>query len=69
MRPVTVVVLDVVMDEGSEVAFAEDEHPVETFTPDSADEALCEGVGTRCPDRSSDGPDALRAEDGWLAQA
>jgi hypothetical protein len=63
MRPVAVVVLGVLMHDGSEMSTTEDEHPVETFTPDSADETLSEGVATRCPNRSSDDPDALGAED------
>ena len=48
MRPVTVVVLDVPMDDGFEVSATEDEHPVKTFTPDSPDESLGECVGTGC---------------------
>src|SRR5664280_474294 len=63
MRPVTVVVLDVPMDDCFEVATTKDEHPVQTFTPDSADEALSEGVCTRRPDRSSDDPDSIGGED------
>ena len=59
MRPVAVVVLDVPMDDGFEVASAEDEHPIQTFTSDSADEALSEGVCTGRLDRSSDRPDAI----------
>lgn len=58
-----VLVLDVLMDDGSEVASAEDEHPVQTFTTDGADEAFGESVGTRCPDWSANGPDALGGED------
>src|ERR1039457_2809411 len=63
MRPVAVVVLDVLMDDGFEMSTTEDEHPVQTFTPDSTDEALGEGVRAGRPDRSSDGPDAIGGED------
>jgi hypothetical protein len=63
MRPMAVVVLDVVMDDSCEMATTEDENPVHTLTPDSADEALGERVRPGCPDRSADGPNALGAED------
>ncbi len=59
---VAVVVLDVPMDDGFEVASAKDEHPVQTFTSDSADGALSEGVCTGRPDRCSDRPDAIGPE-------
>ena len=62
MRPVAVV-LDVPMDDRCEVASPEYEHSVQTFTPDSAHEALSEGVGTGSPNRGSDGPDAIGGED------
>ena len=62
MRPMAVVVLDVLVDHGLDISTTEDEHPVQTFAPDRADEALSEGVGTRCPDRSPDDPDAFGAE-------
>jgi len=63
VRPVAVVVLDVLVDDGFEVASAEDEHPVQTFTPDGLDEAFGECVGPWSPDRSADGPNALGGED------
>ena len=63
MRPVAVVVLDVLVDDDFEMATTKDEHPVETFTPDSANETLSEGIGPRSPDRSSDCPDAIGPED------
>jgi hypothetical protein len=63
MRPVAVVVLDILVDDGLEMSTTEDEHPVQTFTPDSTDEALSDGVCTGRPDRSADGPDTLEAED------
>lgn len=63
MRPGVVVVLDVLMDHGFEISTTEDHHPVQTFTPDGPDEALSEGVGSRCPDRRTEDPNALGAED------
>src|SRR5665213_3633258 len=62
MGPVAVVVLDVLVDDSFEMSTTEDEHPVQTFTPDSTDEALGEGVCSGRSDRSSNGPDALGAE-------
>jgi hypothetical protein len=58
---VAVVVLDV--DDDFEMSTTEDEHSVQTFTLDSTDGALSEGVGKRCPDRRADGPNALGTED------
>jgi len=63
MRPVGVVVLDVLVDDGFEMLTTEDEHPVQTFTPDSPDEALGDGVGTGSFDRRSDDPDTFCPED------
>ena len=62
MRPVTVVVLDVLVDNGFELSTPEDQHPVQTFTSDGPHEALGEGVGSRCPDRRTEDPNALGAE-------
>jgi len=62
MRPVAVVVHDVLVDDDFEMATTEDEHPVQTFTPDSANETLSEGIGPRSPYRSSDYPDAIGGE-------
>ena len=44
MRSVAVVVLDVLVDDGLEMSTTEDEHPVQAFTPDGADEAFGEGL-------------------------
>ncbi|HEY6430283.1 MAG TPA: hypothetical protein VIX84_23880 [Acidimicrobiales bacterium] len=52
--------LDVLGQDGLEVATSEDQHPVEAFSADRADEALGNGVGSRCPNRGLDDPDALR---------
>jgi hypothetical protein len=45
MGTVRVVVLDVLGENGFEMAGAEDEHPVEALAPDGADHALADGVG------------------------
>ncbi len=63
MRPVTVVVLDVLVDDGFEMSTAEDKHPVQTFTPDRADESFSEGVGTGSFDRGLDDADSFCLED------
>jgi hypothetical protein len=63
MGPMAVVVLYVLVNHSSEMATTEDEHPVQTFTPDSANEALSEGVCPGRSDRSSDCPDAIGTED------
>ena len=51
---VRVVVLDVGVEHYGEVAAAADEHPVEAFSADRADEAFGVGVGLRCADRGAD---------------
>ena len=61
---VDVVVLDVLGEDCLEVTAAEDDHPVEALAPDGADDALADGVGTRCLDRALDDPGALCGEDG-----
>jgi hypothetical protein len=43
---------DVLRDEAQQMVL-EHEHMVEQFAPQSADEALGEGVHVRCPDRSA----------------
>jgi hypothetical protein len=60
---VAVVVLDILVDDSIEMSTAKDQHPVQTFAADSADEAFSEGVGLRRPNRSTDGPNAIGAED------
>ena len=64
MRTVLVVVLDVLAEDGFEVASSEDEHAVEALAPDGAHDALADGVCPRRPDRRLDGPDSIRGEDG-----
>jgi len=44
--------LDVLGEHGLKVVAAEDEHPVEAFAPDGADDALTDGVGPGCSDRA-----------------
>ena len=63
MRPVTVVVLDVLVDDGFEMASADDEHPVEALATYRPHKVLGKRIGTRGPDRSTDGPDAFGTED------
>ncbi len=41
----------------------EDQHPIKALTTDSTDEALGEGVCSRCPDRREDRLDTLSHED------
>jgi hypothetical protein len=62
MRPVAGVVVDVFVDHSFEVSTTEDEHPVETFTSDSPDKALGEGVGRGAltGDRTMRTPGALK---------
>jgi hypothetical protein len=50
VRPVDVVVIDVLSEHDLEPTPAEDQPPVETLAADRADEALGEGVGSRCSD-------------------
>jgi hypothetical protein len=63
MRPVAVVMLDVLVKDDFEMSTTEDEDPVETFSSYRADEALSEGVGTGRSNRSPDDPDAPGEED------
>ena len=53
MRPVSVVVLEVLVDDDYKMATTEDEHPVQTFAPDGPDEAFGKGVGPWSFDRRS----------------
>ena len=58
-----VVILDVLGEDGFEMAATEDEHPVEALAPRGADHALTDGVRPRCPDRALGDPGALCGED------
>src|SRR5665213_1436007 len=63
VRPVSVVVGDVLGQDSFQMSTTEDEHPVEALSTYGADEALGEGVGLRSPDRGADDPDAFGPED------
>ena len=67
MRPVAVVVVDVLVDNGFEMPSPDDQHPIEALPADRADEAPGKCIGTRCPDRDTDGSDALGVE--YLVEA
>ena len=53
VRPSLVEEADVLRDEAQQMVLPEHEHMVEQFAPQSADEALGEGVHVRCPDRGA----------------
>ena len=63
VRAMAVVVAEVLGEDGFKVAATKDEEPIETLAPDRTHEALCDGVRSRRPDRSPDGPDAFGSED------
>jgi hypothetical protein len=51
MRPVAVVVLDVVLEHEAQVPLVDDQEPVETFAAERADPPFGVGVGSRRPHR------------------
>jgi len=59
MGPVTVVVVDILVDHGFEMPTTEDQHPVEALTTHGASEALGEGVGPWRSDRGADDSDEV----------
>ena len=63
MRPLAVVVLDVVAQDALEVAAAEDQQPVEALLAERADEALGVRVRVRGAERRPDHLDPLGPED------
>jgi len=63
MRPEAVVMADVNVEHALEVSSAEDQDPVETFTPDGADEALGVSVRPRRSYRCADHLDPFAPED------
>src|SRR5215218_4289507 len=63
VRPVAVVMIDVDAEHALEVSSAEDQDPVETFTPDGADEALGVRVRPRRSYRCADHLDPFALED------
>jgi len=62
MRPLLVVVADVLPEDSQEIAFAEDEDVVQTLLPDGFYEALGEGVRFGRSYRRANDAQALRAE-------
>ena len=63
VRPMAVVVLNELFEQRLEMTPIDDEHPVEVFAADCADETLGEGVGPWSTDRRADGSDLLRPKD------
>lgn len=63
VRAMGVVVVDELAEHFFELAAMEDQHPIEAFTTDGADETLGEGIGSRSPHWSVDDPDAFGAKD------
>ena len=63
VRPVGVVVLDIVAQHYVEVAWSGDQDAVEAFAAQRADEAFDDRVRAGCPDRGSDDPDVGTGED------
>ena len=49
VRPMSVVVLDVLLQHDGQVAWSGDQHVVEAFAAQRADEPLGDGVRARCP--------------------
>src|SRR5919106_17962 len=63
MGSVTVVVSDIGLEDGLEMATPEDEDAIEALTPERCHEPLREGVRERSLDRGADDPYVLGAED------
>ena len=55
--------LDVLVYDGFVVASADDEHSIDALPADGPNEAFGECIGTRCSNRSANGPDAFGTED------
>src|SRR5512132_1215071 len=64
VRPLVVVVPNVLVQNAFKVASAPDQHPVRALLPHSPYPPLSEGVGVRRLDRRLDGLDAIGGEDG-----
>lgn len=62
MRPVSVVVIDVVAGDKPQVPLAGDQHPVQALAAGTADPVFRDRVRTRRPDRSLDDQRASRGE-------
>ncbi len=59
----TVVMIDVLGEDRFELMTMEDQHPIETFPTDRANETFGEGIRPWGSDWRADDPDALGAED------
>jgi hypothetical protein len=64
VRPMLVVVVQVVLEDKLEVAGPEDEEPVATLSSDRADDPFADGVGLRRPDGTTDHLDTVGVEHG-----
>src|SRR5512133_3380066 len=64
VRPLVVVVPNVLVQNPFKVASAPDQHPVQALLPHGSYPPLSEGVGVRRLDRRLDGLDAVGGEDG-----
>ena len=62
MRPLSVVVTDVLPKDSIEMASAHDDEPVEAFVSNRPNLTLCEGVGSRRSNGRLDHPDPLGTE-------
>lgn len=62
MRAMSVVVLDVDLQDPLELRATDDQDPVKALAPHRADEALGVRVGTRCPDRRLDDLESFASE-------
>lgn len=62
MRPVPVVVDQVLAEDQGQVAFAEDQEPVQEFTAEGADDAFADGVHPRSLRQGGDDPQLFRLE-------
>jgi hypothetical protein len=63
VRTVRVVVLDVFLEHLRQVSWPSDQHVVEAFAAQRADEALGDRVRTWCPDRGAEDADVGGGED------
>ena len=64
VRPVIVVMVLVLVQDGHGVLLVDDQDAVEEFATHAADEALSDRVGPRCAHRRPDDADIDRGEDG-----
>jgi len=62
VRPVSVVVIDVLAENEPEMPFAGDQHPVQALAADAGNPAFGDRVRARRPDRRPDDPHAGRGE-------